>query len=72
MRIKHPQLIKDEQGRLAFHCKSQCKERNTESLYIIETNELFMAGKMVNKHPKFKDIVQFENWCNVYWTKQGF
>lgn len=70
MRIKHPQLIKDEQGRLAFHCKTQCKERNTESLYIIETNELWMAGQKIEKHPKFKHIGQFEGWCNTYWARR--
>ena len=28
-----------------------------------------MAGIKVEKHPKFKDIVQFEGWCNRYWVK---
>lgn len=68
MRIKHPQLIKDEHGRLALHCKSQGKERNTESLYLIYENELYMGGQKVEKHPKFKDIGQFEGWCNTYWA----
>lgn len=68
MRIKHPQLDKNEAGQLIMHCKSQSKERNTESLYNIETNELFMAGVKIDKHPKFKDIVQFENWCNKFWA----
>lgn len=69
MRTKHPHLIKDEQGRLAFHCKSQGKQRNTESLYLINEDELYMAGVRINDHPKFEDIVQFEDWCNVFWVE---
>jgi hypothetical protein len=69
MRLKHPRLDKNEVGQLIFYCPTQTKARNTESLYIIEANELYMAGVKVEKHPKFKDIVQFENWCNVYWVK---
>lgn len=68
MKIKHPQLMKNESGQLVFHCKSQSKARNTESLYIIETNELYMAGVRIEKHPRFEDIVQFENWCNEFWA----
>lgn len=68
MRIKHPQLTKDEQGRYCFHCKSQTKERNTESLYLIHQNELYMAGVKIEEHPKFKNITHFENWCNTYWA----
>lgn len=68
MRVKHPQLDKNEAGQYIMHCKSQTRERNTESLYIIDTNELFMAGVKIEKHPKFKDIVQFENWCNKFWA----
>lgn len=68
MKIKHPQLTKDEQGRYCFHCKSQTKERNTESLYLIYENELYMAGIRIKKHPKFKHIVHFEDWCNKFWV----
>jgi hypothetical protein len=69
MKVRHPKLDKNEAGQLIMFCPSQSKTRNTESLYNIETGELFMAGIKVEKHPKFKDIVQFENWCNVYWVK---
>lgn len=66
--IKHPTLKKNEQGHLIFYTPSQNKERNTECLYDIETNELWMAGKKEEKHPKFKDIAQFEKWCNIYYA----
>lgn len=69
MRIKHPRLDKNDEGQLIFYCPSQDKSRNTESTYIIETNTLYMAGALVSKHPKFRDIVQFEDWCNRYWVK---
>ena len=68
MRIKHPRLEKNEQGHIVFHTPSQNKARNTDCLYDTETNELWMADKKVEKHPKFKDIVQFENWCNKYYA----
>ena len=70
MRVKHPRLDRNEDGELIFYCPSQSKERNTESTYIISTDTLIMAGVTVEKHPKFKNIDQFEDWCNVYWAKQ--
>lgn len=69
MKIKHPQLTINESGQLVFHCKSQNKTRNTESLYIIETNELYMAGVKIEKHPKFEGIGEFEGWCDVFWVE---
>lgn len=27
---------------------------------------LTFDGEVIEKHPKFKNVVQFENWCNVY------
>lgn len=68
MRIKHPRLEQNEAGQLVFFCPTQHKERNTESLYNIKTNELFMAGQLIETHPKFKNIDQFEDWCNRYWA----
>lgn len=69
MRIKHPRLDKNKDGQLIFYCPSQNKSRNTESIYIIETNTLYMSGTLVSKHPRFRDVVQFEDWCNRYWVK---
>lgn len=68
MRIKHPRLDQNEAGHLIFFCPTQNKERNTESSYDIETGELFMAGQLIERHPKFKNITQFEDWCNRYWA----
>jgi len=68
MRIVHPKLDKNENGQLVFFCPSQCKSRNTESLYIIETDALYMAGTLIEKHPRFQHIEHFEGWCNRYWA----
>lgn len=68
MRIKHANLAKIE-GELVFLMKSQTKERNTECIYYPYNNTLYIAGKLIEKHPKFKDVVKFENWCNVFFAE---
>lgn len=68
MQVKHPRLEKNKIGQLIFYTPTQYSGRNTESIYVIETNTLTMAGIIVNKHPKFSNIEQFENWCNRYWA----
>lgn len=69
MNIKHPRLQRNERGEIECFTPSQNKSRNTEALYNIDTDELFMAGVKIARHPKFTDIVAFENWCNRYWVE---
>lgn len=69
VRIKHAHLIKDEQGRICGGLKSQNKSRDTSAKYCFEDNSLVIAGKTVEKHPKFKNLEQFENWVHCYFAK---
>lgn len=68
MRVKHAKLDKTPSGELVFYFPSQSKERNTESTYFVRSGVLIMAGKEVAKHPRFKNVPQFEDWCNRYWA----
>lgn len=67
-RIKHAHLIKDEQGRICADLKSQNKQRDTSASYCFEDNTLVVAGKFIEKHPKFTNIDKFENWVNRYFA----
>lgn len=69
VRIKHAHLIKDEQNRICGDLKSQNKSRDTSARYCFEDNSLVIAGKAVEKHPKFKNLEQFENWVFSYFAK---
>ena len=73
-RVKHAHLIKDEQGRICGDMKSQNKQRDTSARYCFEDNTLVIAGKTIEKHPKFKNIEKFEDWVNCYFAdgKDGY
>lgn len=74
IRLKHAQLIKDDQGRICADMKSQNKSRDTSARYCFEDNTLVIAGKLIEKHPKFKNIEKFEEWVSKYLaeSKDGF
>ena len=65
-RLKHAQLVKDENGKICADMKSQNKQRDTSARYCFEDNILVIAGKLIEKHPKFKNIDKFEDWVNRY------
>ena len=69
VRIKHAQLIKDDQGRICADMKSQNKSRDTSARYCFEDNTLVIAGKLIKKHPKFKNIEKFEGWVMKYFVE---
>ena len=69
VRMKHAHLIKDEQGRICAEIKSQNKQRDTSARYCFEDNTLVIAGKIIEKHPKFKNIDKFEGWINCFFAK---
>lgn len=71
MRVVHPRLDKNELGQLIFNFPTQEKSRDTSCIYVIETNILTIAGKVIDKHPKFRNIVQFEDWCNRYFGQNS-
>lgn len=74
VRIKHPQLIKDDNGKICADLKSQNKHRDTSARYCFEDNTLVVGGKLVEKHPKFANIDKFEDWVMRYFAegKDGY
>lgn len=73
MRIKHPKLIMID-NQFVYEQKSQFilpKDRDTSAMYYVKDNRLIVSKKEVAKHPKFKNITQFENWLNRYFYKQN-
>lgn len=68
MKIKHPQLAQID-GKLCFDLKSQLTSkdaRDTSARYFIYEDDLIIAGYRIKKHPKFKNIGQFEGWINKW------
>lgn len=68
MKVKHATLRQTDE-RLEMWLPTQDKVHNTECVYGIYDGLLDIAGKRIEKHPKFKNIEQFETWCNVYIVK---
>lgn len=64
-RIKRAQLRKTG-DRLEMYIPSQRKSRNTEVIYGCYDNILEIAGQVIDKHPKFKNVGELEGWTNVY------
>lgn len=74
-RLKHPRLIKDEEGCICADLPSyKNKGRDTSARYNFDRNILVVAGKVIDKHPKFKDIDKFEGWITRYFAegKDGY
>lgn len=74
-RMKHPQLIKDEEGCICADLASyKNNQRDTSARYNFDKNILIVGGKTIEKHPKFKDINKFEEWVNRYFAlgKDGY
>ena len=74
--IRHtrPHLIKNGANQLCFEWKANNKTRNDYAIYNIEKNELLIADKKVDKHPKFKDVDKFESFVSRYFAdgKDGY
>ena len=68
-RMKHPKLIKDEEGCICADLASYKGNRDTSARYNFDKNILVIAGKHIEKHPKFKNIDKFEDWVNSYFAK---
>ena len=74
-RLTHPHLIKDEEGCICADWPSPKKSaRDLSARYNFEKNVLVIAGKTIEKHPKFKDIEKFEGWVRCYFAqcKDGY
>lgn len=74
-RLKHPRLIKDEEDCICADLPSyKNKGRDTSARYNFDRNILVVAGKVIDKHPKFKDIDKFEGWVFRYFAegKDGY
>lgn len=68
-RQKYPRLIKDEDGCICADLPSQKKGgRDTSARYNFDRDILVVAGKTIDKHPKFKNIDRFEDWVNRYFA----
>ena len=69
-RMKHPRLIKDDEGCICADIPSYKNNgRDTSARYNFDKNILVIAGKTIDKHPKFKNIGKFEDWVNTYFAK---
>ena len=69
-RMKHPRLIKDDEGCICADMPSYKNNgRDTSARYNFEKNILVIAGKTIEKHPKFKNIDKFDDWVNTYFAK---
>lgn len=74
-RMKHPRLIKDDEGCICADIPSYKNNgRDTSARYNFDKNILVIAGKTIEKHPKFKNIDKFENWVSTYFAqgKDGY
>lgn len=74
-RIKHPRLIKDDEGCICAVIPSyKNNARDTSACYNFDKNILVIAGNTVEKHPKFKNIDKFEDWVNSWFAngKDGY
>ena len=74
-RMKHPRLIKDDEGCICADIPSYKNNgRDTSARYNFDKNILVIAGKIIEKHPKFKNIDKFENWVSTYFAqgKDGY
>ena len=69
-RMKQPRLIKDDEGCICADIPSyKNNRRDTSAQYNFDKNILVIAGKTIEKHPKFKNIGKFEDWVNTYFAK---
>lgn len=71
----HPRLIKDDDGCICADWPSRKGAlRDTSARYNFDRNILVIAGKTIDKHPKFKDVDKFETWVGRYFAegKDGF
>ena len=69
MRIPQAHLDRRENGDI--YCYLKCgftkDAKRFEYCFIGEqSNTLTFDGKKIEKHPVFKNISQFESWCNRY------
>lgn len=65
-RISHAHLDRKENGDVYAVFKVE-KDKSFEYCFIgNEVGKLTLAGVVIDKHPKFKNIEKFENWCRVY------
>lgn len=74
-RQTHPKLIKDEDGCICADWQGRKGQvRDVSARYNFDRNILVIAGKTIEKHPKFKNIDKFENWVASYFAqgKDGF
>lgn len=74
-RMKHPKLIKDDEGCICADIPSYKNNgRDTSARYNFDKNILVIAGNIIEKHPKFKNIDKFENWVSTYFAqgKDGY
>lgn len=69
MRVKHATLGKDAEGNIIFVYPSQNKQRDTSASYSPYTNVLVIAGKTIEKHPKFPNVEKFEGFVNTYFAE---
>lgn len=69
-RMKHPRLMKDDDGCICAYMPSyKNNDRDTSACYNFDKNILVIAGRTIVKHPKFKDIDKFEDWVNSWFGK---
>ena len=74
-RMKHPRLVKDDEGCICADIPSYKNNgRDTSDRYNFDKDFLVIAGKTIEKHPKFKNIDKFENWVSTYFAqgKDGY
>ena len=74
-RLKRPHLIKDEEGCICADLASyKNAERDTSARYNFDKNILVIADKVIEKHPKFKNIDKFEEWVVRFFAdgKDGY
>lgn len=69
MRLKRATLGKDAEGNIIFVVASQTKQRDTSATYSPYTNVLVIAGKTIEKHPKFPNVDKFEGFVNTYFAE---
>lgn len=75
VRLKHPRLIKDEHGCICADLPgSKNRMRDTSARYNFDRDILVIAGRVVEKHPKFRNIDKFERWVACYFAdgRDGF
>ena len=65
-RMSHAHLERKENGDIYGVFKVE-KDKVFEYCFIgDEVGKLTLAGEVIGRHPKFKNIVKFEDWCRVY------